>query len=68
MTMANYLIHYEKVHNVSVWEYGSRQVSEQGSFLGGDFHPNTLGYKTVAWELYNRIPGLVGAVKDENEG
>lgn len=56
MTMAEFLIYYEKVHNTSVWEYGCRKVSELGSFLGGDFHPNTLGYKTIAWELYNRIP------------
>lgn len=56
MTMAEFLIYYEKVHDVSVWEYSCRKVNELGSFLGGDFHPNTLGYKTIAWELYNRLP------------
>jgi len=54
-TFAEFLINYEKQTGVSVWEYGFKKVNEQGSFLGGDFHPNTEGYKLIAWELYNRI-------------
>lgn len=54
-TFAEFLINYERDKNESVWEYNFRKVNEEGSFLGGDYHPNTKGYKLIAWELYNRL-------------
>lgn len=57
-TFAEFLVHHEEALNESVWEYGFRKVNREGSFLGGDYHPNTKGYKIIAWELYNRINNL----------
>ena len=54
-TFAEFLIQYEEAKDTPVWEYGFRKVNKEGTFLGGDFHPNTAGYKVIAWELYNRI-------------
>lgn len=54
-TFAEFLVDYEADLDKSVWEYDFRKVNEQGSFLGGDYHPNTRGYKIIAWELFNRI-------------
>lgn len=50
---------YEQIHDVSVWEYGFRKVGERkDAFLGGDFHPNTLGYKVLGEKIFDIIPEL----------
>ena len=54
-TMSEYLVNWERDKKVSPWEYGFKNVDKEGSFLGGDYHPNIEGYKVLAWEIYNLI-------------
>ena len=55
-TMVDILRDYEIANDVSVWEYGSRSVWEnEDNLLWGDYHPNLLGYKLIADEVFKQI-------------
>ena len=55
-TMVDMLRNYEISNNVSVWEYDSRSVwkNEENLWMG-DYHPNLLGYKLIAEEIFKQI-------------
>jgi hypothetical protein len=47
---------YEVLNDVSVWEYENRSVWEDKENLWmGDYHPNLLGYKLIAEEIFKQI-------------
>jgi lysophospholipase L1-like esterase len=55
-TMVDILRDYEIANDVSVWEYGSRSVWEnEHNLWWGDYHPNLLGYKLIADEVFKQI-------------
>lgn len=56
---ADILVEYEKTNNLSVWEYGSRNVySNKTEFEIGRFHPNLLGYQIIASWLAGKISNI----------
>jgi hypothetical protein len=56
-TVGKYLADYEAQHNVSVWEYNSRSLTNEPNYEWGAFHPNLLGYKIIADYIYALIEG-----------
>jgi hypothetical protein len=59
-TMVEILRDYELLNNVSVWEYNSRRVWEHEENLWwGDYHPNLLGYKLIAEEIFKHIKNKI---------
>lgn len=55
-TAAQALREYEQRLDVSVWEYGSRDVHlDHHGYTTGDYHPNLLGYRIIAEWLYHRL-------------
>lgn len=55
-TMVDMLRDYEVLNDVSVWEYENRSVWEDKENLWmGDYHPNLLGYKLIAEEIFKQI-------------
>jgi lysophospholipase L1-like esterase len=56
VTAADILNDYEKLYDVSVWEYQSRKVYDDKENLHwGDYHPNLLGYKIIADWIYKNL-------------
>ena len=54
--MSDILADYEILNNKSVWEYNSRSVWEdENGMRVGDYHPNYLGYKIIAKQIYEWI-------------
>lgn len=54
--MSDLLSDYEMINNISVWEYQSRRVWEDETGLRvGDYHPNYLGYRIIAEQIYEWI-------------
>ena len=49
------LVKWEMENKQSCWEYGARKVDKRDTFLGGDYHPNTIGYKLIANDIYAKI-------------
>ena len=55
-TIADMLRNYEILNDVSVWEYNSRSVwKNEENLWWGDYHPNLLGYKLIAEEIFQEI-------------
>ena len=52
-TAADVLITYENLYNISVWEYGIRNVKNKENFDTGSYHPNLLGYQVIADWIFN---------------
>ena len=53
--VSDVLIKWEQENKQSCWEYGFRKVNNSNTFLGGDYHPNTIGYKLIAEDIYKQI-------------
>ncbi len=53
--VSDVLIKWETENDKSCWEYEFRKVNNENTFLGGDYHPNTIGYKLIADDIYTRI-------------
>ena len=54
--MSDVLNDYEMLNDKSVWEYQSRRVWEdETGMMIGDYHPNYLGYKLIAEQMYEWI-------------
>lgn len=53
---ADMLREHERQHDVSVWEYQSRNVTDdRQNFQWGDYHPNVFGYQLMADWMYDGI-------------
>jgi len=52
---ADVLNEYERINDISVWEYNSRKVYDEHSFSLGDYHPNLFGYQILGDYIYNKL-------------
>lgn len=58
--MSDLLGDYEMLNDVSVWEYNSRNVwTDELGMKIGDYHPNYLGYKLIANQIYKDITNKI---------
>ncbi len=58
-TLSDVLIEYEKENDISVWENNERYVENYRGFKKGMYHPNLLGHRIMADEIYNSIKNLL---------
>jgi len=59
-SVADVLKKYEIENDISIWNYGDREIWEDEKTLWeGKHHPNLLGYKIIAEHMYQEIKNFI---------